>query len=162
MVLVEISIPAEQEELRGRILRRVVVDRDTGCWVWPGAHYIYGYIKIRGKQHYVHRVAYELWKGPIPDGLQMDHLCRRTLCCNPDHLEAVTAKENVRRAGKAARQKGGFVRGAQLQARTHCPSGHEFTTENTRFWRGARVCRTCAAANQRAYMERKRVASESP
>lgn len=90
----------------------------------------------------VHRAAYELANGPIPDGMQIDHLCRNRLCCNPDHLEAVTREENIAR-GNAPHM---------VNARkTHCKYGHEFSPENTLVTkRGSRSCRQCAAASSAA------------
>jgi hypothetical protein len=96
-----------------------------------------------------HCWAYERWVGPIPDGLQIDHLCKNQRCVNPFHLEAVTLLENLRRANAPA------FRNA---AKTHCKRGHEFTPENTyvppRGSRGrapGRVCRTCMNARMRKY-----------
>jgi hypothetical protein len=72
----------------------------TGCWLWIGSHDTHGYgqIHIKGKQCGAHRIIYERHKGPIPDGLEIDHLCGNKACVNPDHLEIVTHKINVRRA----------------------------------------------------------------
>lgn len=72
---------------------------ETDCWEWQGAltnGYGHLYLKNFGN-NYAHRLVYEHLIGPIPDGLQLDHLCRNTCCCNPEHLEPVTQKENLRR-----------------------------------------------------------------
>ncbi len=85
---------------------------------------------------YAHRWAYEQARGAIPDGMHLDHLCRNTLCVNPDHLQAVTARENLRRgvgfAGTNARK-------------TRCPAGHPYSGDNVyiRPASGSRVCVTC-------------------
>ena len=80
----------------------VIEDRgfETPCWVQQGAtsdRYGYVYVTTRGKRGYAHRLAYEQAKGPVPDGYEVDHLCRVTRCVNPDHLEAVTPTVNNRR-----------------------------------------------------------------
>lgn len=91
-----------------RITDYSIVD-ENGCWIWqaskhaPNKHYptlMYGRINLLGKTEYAHRVSYKLFKGDIPDGLVIDHLCRVPLCVNPEHLEAVTQKENNLRAPK--------------------------------------------------------------
>src|SRR5688500_6362748 len=83
-----------------RLERHYRVD-DTGCWVWTGNQATGGYsqIHVNGKSTGAHRVSYEHFVGPIPDGMQIDHLCRNRLCINPAHLEPVTPLENqLRRA----------------------------------------------------------------
>jgi hypothetical protein len=81
----------------------IKVDADGDCWVWRGAVDRYGYGKatINHVRHIAHRVAYELMVGPIPEGLTLDHLCRNTLCVNPDHLDPVTNRVNIQRAAVA-------------------------------------------------------------
>ena len=82
----------------------------------------------------VHRLSYEAFKGPIPEGMHIDHLCRVRNCYNPEHLEAVTQAENNRRMGLVI---------------THCKRGHEYTEENTIHRKGnngRRACRTCVIA----------------
>jgi hypothetical protein len=109
-----------------------------GCWEWTGTKFPHGYGKLTlaKRSLYPHRVSYEIHKGRIPKGLHIDHLCRNRGCCNPEHLEAVTCRENIMRSPIAA---------AAINARkTHCDSGHEFTAENTGHYRGGRYCRTCA------------------
>lgn len=118
---------------------RVEMGDSLACWMWHGPIDRHGYGKIHSgsRQNSVHlrahRVAYALFKGLIPEGLTIDHLCRNRLCCNPFHLEAVTAAENVRRGRNNNREK------------THCIHGHEFSEENTYLWHGKRRCRRCNA-----------------
>lgn len=126
-----------------RILRRI--DRQpNGCWVWQGATTNgYGIVQLgRGiGTARTHRVSYEHFRGPIPQGWTIDHLCANTRCCNPDHLEAVTRAENAERQGAAGRADPG----RRNRAKTHCRHGHPFDEANTRICpKGKRVCRTCA------------------
>ena len=87
--------------LKARIQRKIKVV--NGCWLWQGSHSGYGRgggygrMSVNGCTMAVHRVSYMLEHGPIPTKRQVDHLCKNRLCCNPDHLELVTHKENQRR-----------------------------------------------------------------
>jgi hypothetical protein len=134
--------------------RHVMPCPATGCWLWMGSLNSRGYgtfsVSLNGKMHRPHRAFYIELKGPIPEGMQLDHLCRVTSCVNPDHLEPVTNVENKRR-GLIARIAEGKVR---YPFRTplpepipnHCLFGHEFTPANTRvFADGYRRCRKCIA-----------------
>ncbi len=123
--------------LEERLLTKIAMDAETGCWVWTGTKTSTGYGVIHeggvdgGRRLRAHRVAYELFVGPIPEGLVLDHLCRNPLCVNPEHLEPVTIGENVRRG--------------EPPNRTQCPRGHAYDDDNTyRRPSGGRVCRTCA------------------
>lgn len=78
------------------------VARSDGCWEWRGARNQaagYGRFDANGTRYLAHRYAYELLRGPIPHGMQLDHLCRNTMCVNPDHVEVVTEAEHGRRSG---------------------------------------------------------------
>jgi hypothetical protein len=155
-----------------RLLAKRTITTD-GCWEWSAGHTPdgYGQMSVAGKVHYVHRLAHELWKGPIPEGLQIDHLCRNRGCFNPEHLEAVTGRENVRRSfearGVVLSDKPTPPRGepARPWPRTHCPQGHPFDEANT-YWRPKpgggkyRTCRTCRAAAQRRRLQRIRADGE--
>lgn len=116
-----------------------VTKQDDGCWIWNGATdggHRYGSFQFDGTVRRAHRVAYFWANGDIPDGLVLDHLCRTTLCVNPDHLEPVTQHENIMR---------GEWGSAKNAAKTHCPRGHEYNAENTYIQpsTGGRTCRAC-------------------
>lgn len=113
------------------------------CWLWhrPDA-YGYGAFTIRrGMIVKAHRFAYELFVGPIPDGLDLDHLCRVRHCVNPAHLEPVTRRENALR---------GVGPTAVNARKSHCIHGHPLTEGQ-----GRRICRTCNAERNKAWRQRR-------
>lgn len=121
-----------------------------GHWMWTGATASggwYGAATLEGRVQPAHRVAWQLYRGPIPDDYEIDHLCRKGLCVNPDHLEPVPPRVNSLRSESPA---------AHNAAKTHCIRGHEFTPENT-LTRGpddhTRRCRTCARNRPRESSE---------
>lgn len=123
--------------LRQRLESKVIRITESGCWVFTDAlnHAGYGWFRINGKSRYAHRIAYEEFVGPIPEGLQLDHLCKVRCCINPNHLEPVTCKENLRRSTIYDKNRN----------KTHCKYGHEFTPENTYIKQnGCRLCKTCS------------------
>lgn len=151
------------KQLLEKMLRQSTINAKTGCREWT--EYIdpagYGRVYADYSQKLAHRVAYELIVGPIPDGLQLDHLChtrdatcpggkacRHRRCINPEHLEPVTNEQNMLRSPRTF--------GVQNKAKTHCPQGHAYDQDNTgRKSKGGRNCRSCdakrhAAARRRA------------
>ncbi len=139
-----------------RLASRIVVD-DAGCWLWQAGRNNSGYGKVSwlGGYKSTHRVTYELLVAAIPDGLQIDHLCRVRECCNPQHLEPVTPGENSRRSpfykgGKPRPPKSDRVRGRD----NHCGRGHELTDDNVYVIGVRRRCRTCHINRQREYRKR--------
>jgi hypothetical protein len=134
--------------LPGALAAKVWPNTVTGCWEWIGARDSRGYGNVRaaGRVRKAHRVVYEALHGPIPPGVECDHLCRAQWCVNPEHLELVTHAENVRRG--AAR----WVPGARQRAKRRCPRGHAYTKANTYVQpsTGGRACRTCVRARKRS------------
>lgn len=126
----------------------------TGCWLWGGSINSKGYgrWKDRVKFHMAHRFVYETIIGQIPDGLQLDHLCRVRCCVNPSHLEPVTVTENVRRSlrDRSFVSPDGVIRHFSLKE--FCMKGHRFTKESTYVSpRGRWRCKICRAKYNEAY-----------
>jgi hypothetical protein len=120
------------------------VDKGDECWEWTGKRDPDGYGRFFVS---VHRLAYQWLVGPIPDGLQIDHLCRNPSCVNPEHLEPVTPSENVRRSSSPA---------AINANKTECIHGHPFDDANTIIEaNGTRHCRSCGRARVQRYKQRK-------
>ena len=128
------NLPPLEDRFRQRLIK------SDGCWGWTGATSpSTGYsvfVTGHSSRTYAHRFSYELFKGPIPNGYQIDHLCRNRPCVNPDHLEAVTQQENIRRA-----RSGFCIRGHDLSDPTHL----YIRPDN-----GKNMCRTCSAIRSRA------------
>lgn len=130
----------------------------SSCWLWTGAQAKNGYGRSTAVENGVrspreaHRVSYELTVGPVPAGLELDHLCRNRLCVRPSHLEAVTHRVNIERGTGPV---------AENARRTHCRRGHPFTGDNLYVVQASRKrrCRTCQRDRQRQYKRRARAAS---
>ena len=136
---------------------------ESGCLTWTG--YIdadgYGRMGYQGRSSVtVHRIAYMEWIGPIPAGIQIDHLCHtldetclggpdcpHRACIEPSHLDLVTTGENTQRGRSFAPANG---------AKTECPQGHPYDEGNTILYQGRRYCRQCIYQRNREYKARKR------
>jgi hypothetical protein len=105
-----------------------------------------------GKKGYTHRLIYEAMVGPIPDGLHLDHKCNNRKCCNPEHLEPVTAAENNRRAWERL--------GGHPNITTHCPAGHKYVDAD-RYPSGGKRCRKCFNERRRAEYRAKKALAAS-
>jgi hypothetical protein len=126
------------ERLPHGFWKRVSACPMSGCWLMTGRqHHRDGYAMYshKRKNRAAHRIAYQVLVGPVPDGLQLDHLCRVRNCVNPSHLEPVTARVNTMR---------GVSFSAVNAAKTHCSRGHAYDEQNTYLWRGHRHCRACS------------------
>ena len=130
--------------LRERVLSRLIIN-SSGCLLWTGATTAagYGVVGDGPRIEYVHRLMYMWFVGPIPDGHQIDHLCRIRPCASPADLEAVTQRANILRGEGAT---------ALNAAATHCLNGHPFDLLNTYYRpdRTGRQCRACSRGRKRA------------
>lgn len=129
-----------------RFWSKVRGDDYSQCWEWtagtvPGTGYGTFHVAT-GKRANAHRWAYQNMVGSIPDGLELDHLCRNRACVNPWHMEPVTARVNVRR---------GMSPGARALRRDKCDNGHSFNDYGV-VRAARRVCRLCRALYSRAYL----------
>ena len=132
-------MPAHCVPIELRLHARCEKVTESGCWIWMGACSLNGYGLIgisKGpkKNHLgrVHRVAYELYRGPIPKGMQLDHLCRVRCCANPWHCEIVDNRTNILRG----------IGPTSINAKkTHCKNGHPFVRIGRQ---GRRMCNGCS------------------
>lgn len=133
-----------------RFFAKVALPNEQGCMLWLAGLSQCGYGKfwINGHTVHAHRFAYTVFVGEIPEGLVIDHLCRNHACVTPDHLDAVTNAENVRR---------GIGPGWKNARKTHCPQGHPYNEENTHLHiSGGRRCRECGRQRWREWDRRRR------
>jgi hypothetical protein len=131
--------------MKNEPLNRYKLNKVNKCWEWIGClNSGYGEFMLNGKKWRAHRYFYEHYKGKIPEGLHIDHLCSNKKCVNPDHLEAVTPRENNRRAQHI-----------RLLKRVTCPYGHPLYGENLYIAHNKkgmfRNCKICKRASNRKY-----------
>ena len=119
------------------------VEKTPRCWFWVAGHNgHYGHLRSRveNRDYLAHRLIYETCIGPIPEGLEIDHECRNTLCVNPSHLRVATRLQNMLNSSHSI---------ATFITRNHCSAGHEYTPGNTYMRGNTRSCRTCHARRER-------------
>jgi hypothetical protein len=127
-----------------RIERLSIPEPNSGCWIWMGAiDKATGYARMQmwkpKKLARASRISYQNYKGEIPEGMVIDHICRNTSCVNPDHLRAVTQGENIRSQFRCDSPVGAC--------------GHELVQKP---WSKSRICMTCRAANVRRWRKRRK------
>lgn len=118
------------KRLKERFLAKT--EKTEGCWLWHGATGSngYGQMQFGPRKQQAHRISYQLFVGEIPANLTLDHICRRRNCVNPYHVRPMTMIENSRI-------------GNRFTALPSCHKGHIYIPENTKLYRGYRVCRRC-------------------
>jgi hypothetical protein len=132
----KLNMGRAKKPIEARLRQKVMVDA-KGCWQWTGSknNCGYGRVSYLRENRLAHRVSYVTFKGEIPNGMTIDHLCRNRACINPDHLEAVPIGVNVLRGdGPSARHA----------RKTHCPAGHPYSGENLYLYGTTRQCVTCS------------------
>lgn len=127
--------------LPARFWDKAIPEPMSGCWLWLGATTPDGYAKFGHRATVAHRTSYRAFVGSIPEGLQLDHLCRVRCCVNPAHLEPVTNRENQMR---------GIAFVVENANKTHCPRGHAYDDKNTKQYGGRRYCRACQRAREQS------------
>lgn len=149
-----------------RWLGRIIIDAETGCWLWPGCLTVQGYAKVGeadGRVRLLHRVLYEELVGPLDADTLLHHTCEVRRCVYPEHLQPTTRAEHLVRFHRE--QVDGAMQAAiaaspvnKRQHKTHCPQGHEYTPENTYIYppNGAQKCRTCGRMFTARYEAKKR------
>lgn len=131
-----------------RIFRKISIDPQTKCWNWTGSKGPtgYGLLWFRGRTERIHRVMYAYMVAPIPRGrsemkdAQIDHLCKNTSCCNPEHLELVDARTNTLRSDNVC---------GENARKTHCKKGHPLSDKLRKNSRSRIFCTTCDSIRHR-------------
>jgi hypothetical protein len=141
-------MPITVDQIPDRIRKRIIIDSDTGCWIWTKAMNSKGYGSVRfmGRVVGAHRLVFELLIGPVPSGMELHHKCENRLCCNPGHLSILSLSEHRRR----------HTRRYPNGEKTHCINGHPFSESNTWLeWANGKPQRHCRICNKERARQRR-------
>lgn len=154
--------------LADRIMDLSIPEPNSGCWIWLGnKNKKSGYSKITlpGHKHMSgHRASYIAFKGEIPEGMQIDHICYNPACVNPDHLQVVTPEQNAAGNRRLGLPKAHVTLRAKWDKITHCRRGHEYKEEETYMREGkwkSRRCKICIKLNMREFRIRQRSSADA-
>ena len=135
--------------MKHQLVAQTIIDRSVaipfaGCWVWTKGmnNSGYGSVRINGEPFGAHRASYMIFKGDIPQSMDVHHVCENKACVNPEHLELLTRSENVKATPRSRERK------------TECVNGHALVFENVYDWHGNRGCRTCRRDAWKRYREK--------
>jgi len=150
--MAEITLPPDPRDER-RFWSKVDLGDPFDCWVWDAALQTSGYgnFWMHNASHTAHKVAWVWEYGPVPEGMQLDHLCRERRCVNPDHLEPVTSRENSHRSP--------LTLNSINAAKTRCVRGHEYDGVRSDGKRSCSSCQKVWERNRRERDRQKRLAS---
>lgn len=150
--------PFTAEQRRVAFMAKVEPEPLSGCWLWAAAMFPNGYGAFgAGHERYAHRYSWFIFRGEIPAGLEIDHLCRIRSCVNPDHLRVVTHREN-------ALAPGALSPAAQNARKTHCLRGHDLARHVSKApsrTSHGRTCATCLKTYMREYEKQRAPRSRS-
>lgn len=129
-----------------------MTDNNAECMRWPGTHRASDGRPMIGDQ-YVYRIVFEQVRGPIWHGHVIHHRCGNPWCINPDHLESMPQRKHL--------EEHGLLGDRHQRFKTHCPSGHEYSTENTYMYKNERLCRACRREAKLRYLRHYREQKKS-
>lgn len=137
-------------DLRSRFMAKVRPG-ESGCWEWTAnkTRTGYGMFSVDGKGRKASRVSWEFSFGEIPTGLHVLHSCDNRACVNPAHLRLGTHQDNMN--DKCFKNRQSRTGNRIFAAKTHCPSGHEYSPANTKVYRGMRYCNECSRRHKANY-----------